>query len=110
MPNLLEKFNDLLCDEEDVRTYTPQENATQQSVSNAQAAVTEHPYDISKRLELAAVNEALGHPDLAAGDAYKTLLLIDEARDEEGEFHDQVMAANSWADSEEALQSSSKRA
>ncbi|MCJ1354551.1 MAG: hypothetical protein MMC33_004540 [Icmadophila ericetorum] len=47
------------------------------------------PYNVRLYLQRADCHEALGFPDLAAGDAYKALLLLDEAGDESGEYHDQ---------------------
>lgn len=50
------------------------------------------PYSIPLRLQLARAYQALGYPDLAAGDAYRALLLIDEAV-QDGEYHDQAIEA-----------------
>ena len=47
-----------------------------------------NPYDIRAYLDRARYHERLGYPDLAAGDAYKALLLIDEVED--GGYHEQV--------------------
>ena len=52
----------------------------------------EKPYSISHRLALAKAYENLGYPDLAAGDAYKALLLVDEVA-EEGEYYDEALEA-----------------
>jgi hypothetical protein len=52
----------------------------------------EQPYSIPHRLRLAKAYKKLGYPDLAAGDAYKALLLIDEVA-EEGEYHDEAIEA-----------------
>jgi hypothetical protein len=57
-----------------------------------QRATSERPYSIAHRLEIAEAYECLGYPDLAAGDAYKALLLIDEVA-EEGEYHEEATAA-----------------
>jgi hypothetical protein len=57
-----------------------------------QEATPERPYSISHRLELAKAYKSLGYPDLAAGDAYKALLLIDEVL-EEGEYHEDALEA-----------------
>lgn len=51
------------------------------------------PYDAILYLERAVVHSNLGYPDLAAGDAYRALLLADEVRDESGEYHDEALAA-----------------
>lgn len=49
------------------------------------------PYSIPHRLLRACWYSVLGYPDLAAGDAYKVLLLLDEASDEAGEYHEEVL-------------------
>lgn len=51
----------------------------------------ELPYDLVLYLERAAIYEKLGYPDLAAGDAYKALVLTDEVRDESFEYHEQAL-------------------
>ncbi|KAI9839128.1 MAG: hypothetical protein M1819_003121 [Sarea resinae] len=51
------------------------------------------PYDILVYLSRANAYERLGYPDLAAGDAYRALLLTDEVQDESGEYHEEVTAA-----------------
>ncbi|KAF2819875.1 hypothetical protein CC86DRAFT_398159 [Ophiobolus disseminans] len=50
------------------------------------------PEVIIHRLELAKAYQQLGYPDLAAGDAYKALLLIDELS-EEGEYFEEALEA-----------------
>jgi hypothetical protein len=57
-----------------------------------QEATTDRPYSIPHRLRLAKVYKQLGYPDLAASDAYKALLLIDEVV-EEGEYHEEAIEA-----------------
>lgn len=52
----------------------------------------ENPYSILHRLALAKAYKDLGYPDLAAGDAYKALLLVDEIA-EEGEYYDEALEA-----------------
>jgi hypothetical protein len=49
------------------------------------------PYDLIAYLERAAVYTDLGYPDLAAGDAYRALLLTDEVRNEGFEYHEQAL-------------------
>ena len=44
------------------------------------------------RLNLAKAYRSLGYPDLAIGDAYKALLLVDEVA-EKGEYHDEALEA-----------------
>lgn len=55
--------------------------------------LTESPYDLIRYLQRAVVYSNLGYPDLAAGDAYRALLLTDEARNEGFEYHDQAVQA-----------------
>ncbi|MCJ1391216.1 hypothetical protein MMC18_004078 [Xylographa bjoerkii] len=51
------------------------------------------PYNAKSYLDRADLYQELGFPDLAAGDAYKALLLTDEATDESGEYHDVARTA-----------------
>ncbi|OAR01171.1 hypothetical protein LLEC1_07542 [Akanthomyces lecanii] len=51
------------------------------------------PYDLVLYIERAVVYADLGYPDLAAGDAYRALLLTDEVLTEGFEFHEQALAA-----------------
>lgn len=51
------------------------------------------PYDLVAYLQRSRVHTLLGYPDLAAGDAYKALLLSDEASSEGSEFHEQALEA-----------------
>ncbi|MCJ1438355.1 hypothetical protein MMC27_007743 [Xylographa pallens] len=53
----------------------------------------ESPYDAKSYLDRADLYQDLGFPDLAAGDAYKALLLTDEAADESGEYHEVALNA-----------------
>lgn len=57
-----------------------------------QQATPERPYSITHRLKLAKAYKRLGYPDLAAGDAYKALLLIDEVA-EGGEYYEEALEA-----------------
>jgi hypothetical protein len=57
-----------------------------------QEATPERPYSIQHRLNLAQAYKRLGYPDLALGDAYKALLLVDEVV-EEGEYHEEALEA-----------------
>lgn len=56
------------------------------------------PYNAETYLERALCHEELGFPDLAAGDAYKALLLTDEIFDESGEYHELAVEAISKAE------------
>ena len=51
------------------------------------------PYDLVLYLERAVVYSDLGYPDLAAGDAYRALLLTDEVINEGFEYHEQALEA-----------------
>lgn len=51
------------------------------------------PYDLILYLDRAVVYSNLAYPDLAAGDAYRALLLIDEVSDESFEYHEQALEA-----------------
>lgn len=53
--------------------------------------LSELPYDLITYLERASVHTELGYPDLAAGDAYRALLLCDEVRDESFEYHEEAL-------------------
>jgi hypothetical protein len=64
--------------------------ARRQQLTDALAA---SPYDLILYLERAVVYSHLAYPDLAAGDAYRALLLADEVRDESFEYHEQAKAA-----------------
>lgn len=51
------------------------------------------PYNLILYLERAVIYSHLGYPDLAAGDAYRALLLTDEVRNDGFEYHEQALAA-----------------
>lgn len=63
-----------------------------EGLAKLQAGTLDNPYSITHRLALANAYRSLGYPDLAAGDAYKALLLVDECA-EEGEFHEEALEA-----------------
>lgn len=54
-------------------------------------ALLESPYDLILYLQRAVVYSNLGYPDLAAGDAYRALLLTDEVRNDGFEYHEQAI-------------------
>lgn len=54
-------------------------------------ALASFPYDLIRYLERAIVYSDLGYPDLAAGDAYRALLLTDEVSTEGFEYHDRAL-------------------
>lgn len=57
------------------------------------SAIQRSPYEPGNYLTRAEQYEILGFPDLAAGDAYKALLLSDEIGDGCGEYHERVVMA-----------------
>lgn len=66
--------------------------------------LAESPYDLICHLQRAVVYSNLGYPDLAAGDAYRALLLADEVRNEGFEFHEQaVESLRPYSSSPDAL-------
>ncbi|KAF1814892.1 hypothetical protein P152DRAFT_471551 [Eremomyces bilateralis CBS 781.70] len=67
------------------------------AVQDIQRLVSQNPYSIQNRLQLAAAYGTANFPDLKAGEAYKALLLTDEILDDCAEFHDPVLSA-SYAD------------
>ena len=58
-----------------------------------QSSVLMEPYNIGYRLNLAEAYKQCQYPDLAAGEAYLALLLIDEASDESSEYYEHAIAA-----------------
>lgn len=54
-------------------------------------ALADSPYDLILFLQRAVVYSNLGYPDLAAGDAYRALLLTDEVRNDSFEYHQQAI-------------------
>ncbi|KAI1078463.1 hypothetical protein F5B20DRAFT_582379 [Whalleya microplaca] len=51
------------------------------------------PYDLVIYIKRAVIYADLGYPDLAAGDAYRALLLTDEVLDESFEYHTQALGS-----------------
>ncbi|KAI9166828.1 MYND domain-containingprotein [Paramyrothecium foliicola] len=49
------------------------------------------PYDLILYLERAVIHSDLAYPDLAASDAYRALLLVDEVLNDGFEYHEQAM-------------------
>ncbi len=78
-------------DEEGRRDAQHQHNTTM-DLLESRVEVTNlleaHPYDLFLYIKRAIVHSDLGYPDLAAGDAYRALLLTDEVRDEGFEYHE----------------------
>jgi hypothetical protein len=63
------------------------------STEHKLASIQENPYSILLRLDIARHYGTLGYPDLAAGEAYMALLLIDEICEESGEYHEEAVEA-----------------
>ena len=55
--------------------------------------IEKSPYDCGPYIRRSLCYEKLGYPDLAAGDAYRALLLTDELLDESGEWHELAVEA-----------------
>lgn len=56
-------------------------------------ALLTSPYDLVLFLQRAVVYSNLGYPDLASGDAYRALLLTDEVKNDDFEYHEQAIEA-----------------
>ena len=63
------------------------------SIEAIGSAIHRNPYEPGNYLTRADHYERLGFPDLAAGDAYKALLLSDEIQDNCGEYHEKAVVA-----------------
>ncbi|OJD34440.1 mynd domain-containing protein [Diplodia corticola] len=70
---------------------TPSIPTLLQRLEHLRARIAEQPYSILLRLQVAELYRALGFPDLAAAEAYRALLLVDEVLDESGEYHDDAL-------------------
>lgn len=55
--------------------------------------LADSPYDLFVYIQRAIVHSDLGYPDLAAGDAYRALLLTDEVEEDGQEYHEQASEA-----------------
>jgi hypothetical protein len=55
--------------------------------------ISREPYHAGARVLLSKSYAALGYPDLAAGEAYMAILLVDEIRDSSGEYHEEAVIA-----------------
>jgi hypothetical protein len=64
--------------------------ARREQLTNALVA---SPYDLILYLRRAVVHSELGYPDLAAGDAYRALLLTDEVQIENSDYHGEAQSA-----------------
>lgn len=60
---------------------------------NLSSKVEASPYSTVRRLALGRYYIRAGYPDLAAGEAYLSLLLLDEIGDESAEWHEQAVHA-----------------
>ncbi|OMP82493.1 hypothetical protein BK809_0006803 [Diplodia seriata] len=72
---------------------TPSTASLTQRLQDLHAHIAEQPYSILLRLQVAELYRALAFPDLAAAEAYRALLLVDEVLDESGEYHEQALEA-----------------
>ncbi|KAF2756340.1 hypothetical protein EJ05DRAFT_62582 [Pseudovirgaria hyperparasitica] len=61
------------------------------SVLSLQKELSQDPYSVPLRIKLIEAYDTLKYPDLAAGEAYRAILLIDEVVDECGEFHEEAL-------------------
>ena len=71
--------------------------ANADTIHNLQACVHAASYRVDFRLNLAQAYEQCQFPDLAAGEAYLMLLLIDEALDESSDCHEHAITATKRA-------------
>ena len=62
-------------------------------VVRQQNQLSTEPYNLVVHIQLSRSLRDLGYPDLAAGYAYKALLLIDEILDDSGEYHQEALGA-----------------
>ena len=67
--------------------------ANADTVMLLQSSILMKPYNIGYRLNLAEAYKQCQYPDLAAGEAYIALLLIDEASDESSDYFEDTIAA-----------------
>lgn len=67
-------------------------NVLLQSVAKTQEYLQDHPYCLASYIRISEHFRQLGFPDVAAGAAYKALLLADAIEDESDEYYE---AANS---------------
>ncbi|KAF2234376.1 hypothetical protein EV356DRAFT_446797 [Viridothelium virens] len=63
------------------------------NLSILQTNLINEPYSVAVHLALSQRLKSLRYPDLAAGYAYKALLLIDEVLEDSGEYHEQAFEA-----------------
>lgn len=83
--------------DDNTNSYTSEDDAEYAVLLDRREQLTdllaESPYDLIRYLQRAVVYSNLGYPDLAAGDAYRALLLTDEVRSDGFEYHDQAVQA-----------------
>ena len=65
--------------------------------------LSEYPYSIDLYSRIATAYAAAGYPDLAAGAAYKALLLVDQLDDEDAEFYEPTFLSLAESISKETL-------
>ena len=110
MPNLLESLIKQISLDDTAQSSDNRAATASSSTEELQAEVVAEPYNIASRLNLAASYENLGYPDLAAGEAYRALLLGDEALNEDAEFHEEVIDASPHEDRTQYLDTSCRKA
>lgn len=87
---------DTESDEEGRRDAQHQEHTNMNLLdrrANLTTELAENPYDLFVYIKRALVHGDLGYPDLAVGDAYRALLLTDEANEDGQEYYDQATEA-----------------
>jgi glycine betaine/choline ABC-type transport system substrate-binding protein len=62
-------------------------------IETLQRHIVDNPYSVAARLDLAKAYQAQSYPDLAAGEAYIALLLVDECLGKTGEYEDEACEA-----------------
>ncbi|KAK3333428.1 hypothetical protein B0T19DRAFT_352383 [Cercophora scortea] len=77
----------------DERDHDPSRDALIERRQRLTDELADDCYNLILYLQRAVVHSELGYPDLAAGDAYRALLLTDEVREEGQEYHDEATAA-----------------
>ena len=65
--------------------------------------ISDYPYSIELCSRIASAYVEAGYPDLAAGSAYKALLLIDQLDDEDAEFYEPTFLSLAESISKESL-------
>ena len=80
-------MRDIEWEELDLMTY----QQLLHSAATTREKIESQPYLLPLYISLAEQYAALAYPDLAAGAAYKALLLLDAIRDEDDEYHERAV-------------------